>query len=799
MGSMIASTARRLCLALALVTLAAGVGLVSIRSSQTQLAVIEACDAVERGDLERALALTRERVGPSDTGRAAAECRCRALLARGNRLACAELLESVWVQPAGADWMPSADLAAHAIATRRAMGRTHEAATLAARAGRAYPNDSRLFALELDARASVEMENQVLRELAVRLPSDGLRAAELRSVLAQRHLRAGDPGAALKVLGPTLPPGASGTGASLWFDTRAVAFAMADDLRGVRRTIAEWGAAGGDPAELRARYALALSIAGLTDPERDTITLLREALEANEDSPDMKLREGLVVRLVLSLASAKRLEEALALYDRYRDALPSDGLQREELERAARAELLSRAPAAARRGALVFQLTDLPEDAVLLVSPDADAPVDADYERFEPPAGGLLALERTEGEAPPRWVVRTGDRVLGSGVAHPIAGDARPVEIAMREEARIPTPHLRARPPGDGRRRVLLLLLDCGDWRIIRYLMARGELPVLAALLRDGHRAVLDSDPPLTAAALEALVWPLRRGDASLLGLVHRMGGELAGLSSVGENPFEEIAWVLPESDDLFSTLAAGGRSAANLLLSHGGIRAGRHGEVSGPNGGRRRVEIGRTARDLDPKERERWPGLANPGSDRDRLYVRTIAAEFDATEMVLREDGIDFAAVRIEPLDILTHAHFGVIAAEGQDDGRGLLYDVYRYIDARLAAIDTALDEDDVLIVMSDHGIRTAMEHARESFFVAVGGGAPPGRAEGTPAIRGVSRAVADLLGVATDWPDTGVAPWASQAPLAAAPTGASQTSLAAAPPSADAAPEPRGEARSR
>jgi hypothetical protein len=480
------------------------------------------------------------------------------------------------------------------------------------------------------------------------------------------------------------------------------------------------------------------------------------------------------VRLVLSLASAKRLEEALALYDRYRDALPSDGLQREELERAARAELLSRAPAAARRGALVFQLTDLPEDAVLLVSPDADAPVDADYERFEPPAGGLLALERTEGEAPPRWVVRTGDRVLGSGVAHPIAGDARPVEIAMREEARIPTPHLRARPPGDGRRRVLLLLLDCGDWRIIRYLMARGELPVLAALLRDGHRAVLDSDPPLTAAALEALVWPLRRGDASLLGLVHRMGGELAGLSSVGENPFEEIAWVLPESDDLFSTLAAGGRSAANLLLSHGGIRAGRHGEVSGPNGGRRRVEIGRTARDLDPKE-------------------------LDATEMVLREDGIDFAAVRIEPLDILTHAHFGVIAAEGQDDGRGLLYDVYRYIDARLAAIDTALDEDDVLIVMSDHGIRTAMEHARESFFVAVGGGAPPGRAEGTPAIRGVSRAVADLLGVATDWPDTGVAPWASQAPLAATPTGAGRTSLAAAPPSADAAPEPRGEARSR
>jgi hypothetical protein len=149
---------------------------------------------------------------------------------------------------------------------------------------------------------------------------------------------------------------------------------------------------------------------------------------------------------------------------------------------------------------------------------------------------------------------------------------------------------------------------------------------------------------------------------------------------------------------------------------------------------------------------------------------VRTIAAELDATESLLRAGEIDFAAVRIEPLDILTHAHFGGLVAEGQDDGQGFLYDVYRYLDARLAAVDAALDADDVLIVMSDHGIRTAMEHAREAFFVAVGGDIPVGRAPGSPALRGVSRTVADLLGVETDWPDTGVAPFASTRPLATA-----------------------------
>ena len=61
----------------------------------------------------------------------------------------------------------------------------------------------------------------------------------------------------------------------------------------------------------------------------------------------------------------------------------------------------------------------------------------------------------------------------------------------------------------------------------------------------------------------------------------------------------------------------------------------------------------------------------------------------------------------------------------------------------------------------MSDHGIRTAMEHSRHGIFVATGPGIPKGREAGRPALRGVSAVFGELLGVATDWPDTGVAPW--------------------------------------
>ena len=52
------------------------------------------------------------------------------------------------------------------------------------------------------------------------------------------------------------------------------------------------------------------------------------------------------------------------------------------------------------------------------------------------------------------------------------------------------------------------------------------------------------------------------------------------------------------------------------------------------------------------------------------------------------------------------------------------------------------------------------------EALFVASGAGVPTGRATGRPALRGVSRVIADVLGVETTWPDTDVAPWATALP---------------------------------
>lgn len=758
---------RALGLASAVLLLALAAGVVSLRATREQLAVLEACEALDRGDYAATLRATEGRVAATETGHAAAECRCRAQLATDAGEDCIALLEALWRDDSA--WVPSPDLAALAIDARRSRGETRAAAALAQRAGARYPEHPGLFARELETRASVEDEVSVLRDLAERAPEAGPLAAELRAVLAQRHLRRGDPVSALAALGAELPRDAGGA-TSLWFDTRASAHAMNDDLANVKATHDAWRAAGGDPRELRGRYALTLSVAGLGDTEQGPIALLSGALESLEADPaqdlpahpDRKLREGLAIRLVLTLASAQRLEDALAIYDRYQASLGFEGLTRDELLRAARQQTLVGASVDERRGTLAFHVANSDPDARLLVSPDLDAPLDGDYESIRIPHSGRVELSRTEGAAPTRWALHSPQGLLASGTITPRAGSRRDVSIELQAPVAASMPPKRKRRSGDGHTRVVQLLLDCGDWRLVQYLRARGELPVLSGLLADGHRAVLESDPPLTAAALEALVWPERRGDASVLGILHRMGVELAGLAAVGDNPFEALRWALPESPDLFSTIGAGERRAANLLLSHGGIRAGRHGEVSGPAGARSRVPIGNAARDLSRDEGTRFPALREIANERDRLYVRTIAAELDAAALLAEDPTLDLVSLRVEPLDILTHAHFSRIVADGQDDGRGLLFDVYRYIDSRLAAVDAALDADDVLLVMSDHGIRTAMEHSSDAFWLAVGGGVPQGRAAGRPALRGVSRVVADLLEVETRWPDTGIAPWA-------------------------------------
>ena len=52
-------------------------------------------------------------------------------------------------------------------------------------------------------------------------------------------------------------------------------------------------------------------------------------------------------------------------------------------------------------------------------------------------------------------------------------------------------------------------------------------------------------------------------------------------------------------------------------------------------------------------------------------------------------------------------------------------------------------------------------MQHEEDAIFVVIGDGVPGGRASSTPALRGVPKSLAAMLGVPTTWPDTGATAW--------------------------------------
>ena len=134
------------------------------------------------------------------------------------------------------------------------------------------------------------------------------------------------------------------------------------------------------------------------------------------------------------------------------------------------------------------------------------------------------------------------------------------------------------------------------------------------------------------------------------------------------------------------------------------------------------------------------------------------MAADFDNVVRLAAPAGPELVVIRVASLDLITHAKYPAVVQEGQDDGQPLLYHVYRFIDRRLNELYRTLDGNDVLVVMSDDGIRTALEHDPQALFIAAGSGVPAGRLPGQPELRGVPRMIADFFGVGTTWPATGL-----------------------------------------
>ena len=725
------------------------------------------CSALQEERFDDAISLSSAGAGPVGVARDVASCRCIALLSKGDRAGCTDLLDPLLADQRAEDWVPHIVLSKLMVRTWHAAGEIERAAAFAARVAPTHREDLDLLQLELMLRSQIEDEESTLVEIESRLKDDPSWLSQ-RLVLALAWDRRSRPEAAIRVLGEEAPP--VGHPLALpWFESRIQAQAKAADLIGVQETFAAWRATGWDPIDLDARYALRVSVDHLRDPNHHTVDLLQNAIATQTSLRDQNIIWGLHHRLVVENLAAGRPEAALVAYDAAVQVVTLDGITREEIVRAVRLADGSYDPSATATLRLIA-----PEEAeggYWSLSPPSSSAPDQGYVKHLVSQNRITVVATQLGLHPQRWILRDKhDRLMGSGSFWPEPGAT--LEIVAMNRATSSAPEAiptiaTPRRPADGTRRVFAILADCGDWRLSEYLRNRGDLPFQDQLMREGYRAVLESRPAFTAAAMRALVWPTEgHTSASSLDWLHQMGLELAGLESVGANPLELLSWFLPERPNLFETIGAGSVTTANMLLAHGAIDAGRHAEIVGPHGARRDLPSQQAYRALSESERNRYPDLL--GDPDTRKFAQTIAAEMDAAEAIARAGEVDFLFLRLEALDLITHGHYSEIDGRGQDDGQGPLLSAYRYIDERLVALDALLDEDDWLVYLSDHGIRSAMQHEEDALFFIKGEGVPQGRASGQPALRGVPRTLAAMLDVSTPWPDTGTAPWLAITALA-------------------------------
>ncbi|HXT21426.1 MAG TPA: hypothetical protein VN923_11790, partial [Thermoanaerobaculia bacterium] len=611
-----------------LAALALGVGL-ALRRTFTRLAVYRStervCSAVDAGDWNAALAASSNDLPPTVAGLRAADCRCVALMQTGRKAECTALLERELAAPAARDWLPRPLLVAVLVEQRRQKGDVNGALQLAIQGADRAPGFLPLLLLEGQLRLQLQSPAEALRAMDARLPSAGEGATRLRTFLATEAMARDAWEEAAAMLGEQPPPAPD---RDAWFTLRMSVLTHLGRPRAALDLVESWQRAGGNPAAARATYAYLLSTTQQTDPLRRTqLELLGKAVEEGDRIGNEDLLQAVYVRYVGTLSLFGKRDEALRRFD--------EGVKRfGSMAFLDRADVMRGGDVAAGKaeevGAPVrFVVAGAQPGDRLLLSPDPEQPHDAPFVARPLPAGGGLLLKARFGTWPLRWVLHDASgAVRGSGAVWPAPGADGTTVVRIERRAPIAAAAAAAAPsprPAAGRRRLFVVILDCGEWRLVRHGLARGELPTFAALTASGAQGVLLSRPAYTAVAVHAIAQPGTRRVDGVIGVLHQLGAEIEGLNFVGTNPLAGLSWVLPSGADLFATLGAGELQTANLLHSYGGLQVGRHGALVGPHGARGTVPLA-AKRPLDAGEQ----ALLAPPNDDDRRLLEEMASDFD-------------------------------------------------------------------------------------------------------------------------------------------------------------------------
>lgn len=454
-------------------------------------------------------------------------------------------------------------------------------------------------------------------------------------------------------------------------------------------------------------------------------------------------RPLLANRLIQQLNAAGRHDELAAVVD----ACVAEGIVTSLNQAQVRSMLSANRD---RRGQLSF-VADI--NGVVFVSPDDKAPVDTPFERYPVVAGQTRVIERSVGDHPVRFVLRdTEGRTRGGRQVWLVPDREQRVALTAREPWQVPAAAPAERKPADGKRSIVLVVADSGDWRYLQYGFATQQLPVLEALVARSATAVMISDPPSTSAAMLRLTEPSPVPKDQAL-LLRRLGSQADAALGLGGNPLE-AARLLSQSarPSLFDVLAKTKRVLN--MLGHGQIKAGAAG-LTGPQG---HVDLNIDQhRALRPDEGIDQTLFADAPVFQAQL--ETAAAQLDFLVTQLSARAADLYLYRYDPTDMLAHNFLASWSGNIELTAESRFFDAYRYFDLRLRDVIGATDGDDIVMVISDHGTQNSANHDPRSLFVLHGADIAPSRLEGVR-IENIPSYLAGQLCVVDPWKSPAIAP---------------------------------------
>jgi hypothetical protein len=750
---------RRSAVLLILLVMGLGVLVIDAMSEvRRELAITDACQAVNEGRLDDVLIATEGLIGFDESGLSLVQCRCVAQLAQRNEQACFLALLDAMRATEGT-FVPDGPLVHALVVDLMKKGDDARARDIAVRAAQHFADDARLLALEVSARLPLEVEKAVVDDVLSRLDPSIDRSLEARIRIARALKGLELDVLILKVLGE-VPPKDDGALTREWFVERGRAVASTGDAARTAEHFARFEASGAPKHVVDAYHAAMLTRFNIRDKARPLAPFLEAVLaqsEALAADLDPSTHEFLFLRLCSGYAINGQPERARACADEARKWFPNISMRDEDLERAN----MVRSSASAV-GSIAFE--GVPTGARLLVSPDSTQPPDTPLVAVRVDDRGRARVLRSTSDRAVHFVLSADSgHILGGGSAWPSADEVVRIDMTTprKQLGRVaaplggkPAPELSTRPTRDGRRRVVALLLDGGDWRLVRLGIALQALPTFEHLAQQGRIAVVDSNPPFTGVAIQSIVRPSAGGAVGVMRQLVELGEQVAAFRADHANPIAALSLLAPDTADLFAVLGRGERRAVNLMLSHGNIDAGETFVVHGPRGVSSPVAHKRR-RILRNDEIERYPMLM---ADADAPWMLELPAVFESTLASIEDQSLDFVLAHIDATDRAAHAYLDSLERSGVELVGHFLLELYRYVDERVAEVVRSIDKDDVLIVFSDHGMKGGLAHDRASLFIAYGGDVQPGRITGSPALRGLPRVFADLLGEPTDWEDTGL-----------------------------------------